>query len=406
MHTTRNNIVFYLVLVMLITLFLSRAALAISMAAFVVVALVSADWRNSFRTFITTPLLWGMSLLLLLPLVSGLWSEDQQGWLSSLRVKLPLLILPLGFAAKFRFSKNQWTLLAITFVGLVLCGTGWSMFHYLQSPGEFNEGYLRSETMPTPLGNDHVRFSWLTAMAVPVTGWLFIKSRDTITRWITAIVLTWLIVFLHILAARTGILAFYLFIFFLAIYFITKKTKPLMSAALLGLLVCLPVLAFLLVPSFQNRLKFAYYDFGYLRDAHYLPGGNDATRIISLKAGWALMLENPALGVGFGDTRENSDNWYAKHFSEIPPAERILPSNQWLIYGAGTGIPGFILFTIAILIPFFTRTMNRLAWVAMNVIIAFPFLYDIGLEIQYGVFIYCITLLLLWKWLKADAEKA
>jgi len=65
------------------------------------------------------------------------------------------------------------------FIILILGATVWSAFHYINNAKAINEGYLRAKTLVTPLGNDHVRFSWLVSVAVLLSGFLCItKERE------------------------------------------------------------------------------------------------------------------------------------------------------------------------------------------------------------------------------------
>ena len=81
-------------------------------------------------------------------------------------------------------------------------------------------------------------------------------------------------------------------------------------------------------------------------------------------------------------------------------SDKILPSSEWIIYGAGIGWPGFILFSLVMVVPFFVRTFkNNVAWWLLNIFMALSYLFDIGLEVQYGVFIHAFILLWWYKWL-------
>lgn len=130
-----------------------------------------------------------------------------------------------------------------------------------------------------------------------------------------------------------------------------------------------------------------------------MEGGNDAVRVISLKAGWGLIKENPAKGVGYGDILKETRNWYDSHYLLMIERDKIYPSSEWLMYGAGCGIAGLILFTLAMFIPFFVRTGNRLLWWLLNGTVLFSFLFDIGLEVQFGVFVYSFIVLWWYRWL-------
>jgi O-antigen ligase len=126
----RMPVLFGLIIFMLGALFISRAMLSVAMGAFLLVSFLHTGIRLQCRAFFAQPLLWGMSLLFLLPLLSGLWSEDQQQWLSVMRIKLPLLLLPLAFAGPVRFSDKQWAIISFAFIGLITAATVWCMFQY------------------------------------------------------------------------------------------------------------------------------------------------------------------------------------------------------------------------------------------------------------------------------------
>jgi hypothetical protein len=407
MQVWRKHILFYSAIAMMASLFASRTGLSISMMIFIAACFIQGRRKEQFKNFFSSPLLWSMSLLFFLPLLSGLWSEDKNEWMNIMRIKIPLLLFPLAFAASFGFSEKQWQALAFIFVVLVTAGTAWSMFHYLANIEEVNEGYLRAKSLVTPLANDHVRFSWMISAAIffCVRLWWKWKNNKTLS-WLLVWMGVWLIIFLHILAARTGLISFYIILTGAALWIIFKKAKTMYGTILVLLMVALPVASYLALPTFRNKVKFFNYDFGYFKDVHYLPGGNDATRVISLKAGWDLMSDHAFTGTGFGDIKSETNRWYDNNYPEMLLQDKILPSSEWLMYGSGCGIPGVFLFTLVMLIPLFMKTINRWQWILLNTITAFSFLFDIGLEVQMGVFLYSFVVLTMWKWLKPDIQSA
>lgn len=395
----KNAIIFILMIIMMAALFFSRAVLSAGIIAFTVISFIHPGFKKHIRHFFESPLLWGMSLLFFLPLISGLWSEDKKEWLEMIQVKLPLFVLPLAFAGPLYFSKKQWEWLAIIFISFVTAASIWSMFHYVGNMSAANEGYLRAKTIITPLENDHVRFSWLISVTALLAGWLSVTKRkeNKALSWILALLLAWLVIFLHILAARTGLISFYIMLAVIAVWLLVKKLKWKYGIALLIILIALPVIAYLSLPTFHNRVKYFLYDMEYFKKTNYLPGGNDAVRVISLKAGWEVMNKEPVTGVGFGDILSESKNWYAANFPQMLETDKIYPSSEWMIYGAGCGWPGILLFSFVMLIPFWIKTGNRLLWWLLNTTAAFSFLFDTGLEVQFGVFIYSFVVLWCWK---------
>ncbi len=403
-HSWRSPIIFTLIVCMMTSLFFSRAALSVSMMAFVIGSFFHTDFKKHLLAFFSSPLLWGMSLLFFLPLLSGLWSDDKKEWADIVRIKLPLLFLPLAFAGPFYLSKKQWDWLGYIFIGLITAGSCWSMFHYLSDAAAINESYLRAKSIVTPLENDHVRFSWLVSTGVLLAGWLCLKKgkENKLISYSLGAATIWLIIFLHVLTVRTGLFSFYIIAAGTAFWLILKKWKWQYGLALMILLIALPLIAYKTVPTFHNRVQYFLYDKGYFEKAHYLPGSTDAVRVISLKAGWNVMNQQPVNGVGLGDVMTKTKKWYGENYTEMIEQDKIYPSSEWLMYGAACGWPGFLVFSFAMCIPFLIKTNNKLLWWLLNGTTAFSFLFDIGLEVQFGVFIYSFVILWWYKWLNAE----
>lgn len=406
MNDWRKHLLFYSIIAMMISLFVSRALLSVFMMFFVLVSFLHKDIKSHIRNFFSSPVLWGMSLLFVLPLISGLWSEDKKEWLAVLRIKLPLLILPLSFAGPFKFSRKQWDILGFVFIGMVTAGTIWSMVHYADDIQAVNESYLRAKSIATPLGNDHVRFSWLVSITALLSGmmWWQMRRQNRIIAAVLLLVTGWLIVLLHLLAARTGLFSFYIILFVTGAWLILQKARPLQGIALLFVLIALPFMAYFSLPSFQNRVKYILYDYDYFSDMRYLPGGNDATRVIAIRAGWNLLRENPIAGTGAGDIAAETKKWDKKSYPGILESDIHYPSSEWLIYGLIFGWAGVLIFTVVMLVPFFDRRKPVLVWILLHTTAALSFLFDMGLEVQFGVFIYSFIVLWWWKWFKPQKK--
>lgn len=388
-------------------LLFSRALLSVALIGFVTVSLAHRHIGEQCRRFLSSPYCWGLSLLFLLPALSGWWSEDRSQWLASLQVKLSLLFLPLAFSAPFTFSRRQWDLLAFVFLLLVLVGVGWSIGNYLSDAKNVALGYLRAKSLITPLHNDHVRFSWLVAMAVIPALMLYreYRSRSAVISFLSLAAAVLFVLYLHLLAARTGLLAFYLCILVLAAFWIRSAHTRMRGFLLLIACVVLPVVATLALPSLQNRLQYLRYESAWFRKGAYLPGATDAVRVLSWKAGWSVMMEQPLTGTGFGDILQDTRVWYASHVPGMLESDKIYPSSEWLFYGAALGLPGFLLFTLAVAFPLLQRTRYPLPWVLLQLTAAASFIADIGLEVQYGVFLYAFLSGWWARWFEAEPVK-
>ncbi|MBD0333099.1 MAG: hypothetical protein ICV66_10615, partial [Chitinophagaceae bacterium] len=205
----RQQLIFITMALMLIGLFTSRALLSVSMILFVAVTCFHSNFFHQLKDFIVSPFLFAMAFLFLIPLISGLWSDDLQEWAAIIRIKLPLLFLPVAFVGKWQLSRKQWNQIAWLFVMLVFANCCWSIFHYMQNARSFNEGYLRAKSILTPLKDDHVRFSWLVSVAVIIC-FVLLEHTSKLFRSIAWTFILTFAVYLHILAARTGLISLYI----------------------------------------------------------------------------------------------------------------------------------------------------------------------------------------------------
>jgi O-antigen ligase len=386
---------------MFASLFISRVMLSVSMIAFLFFTCFHFSFIQQLRKFINCRLLVAISLLFFIPFLTWFWSDDKLMWARWARIKLPLFLLPLAFAGNWQLTPTQWRTIAWCLILLVFAGCCWSLFYYLKNPFLIQENYLRAKLMATPLGNDHVRFSLLVCLTVVFCVMLFVSADEKKSKTALAILATFFIIYMHVLSARTGLVGLYIFILAGIIRTIQdfKKNRWILTGTIILLL--MPLAAWYFLPTFQNRFRYILYDFSFIRQQTYLPGSNDGSRMFSLRAGWEILKDHPA-GVGSGDVVASANAWYNSHLPYMIETDKLYPSSEWLLYGDAAGWVGLILFTALMLIPFFEKTNLPFFWMIMNLIAGFSFLFDIGLESQYGVFIYAMLVLLMWKVVKRD----
>ncbi len=402
----QSTAVFFSVLLMMASLYISRGALSVATILFLLLAIIRKDVLTQLKNFIITPFLFCFSLLFFIPFISGLWSSDIEKWGDVIRIKLPLLFFPIAFAGSWKVSQKQWLVIAYFFLLVVFVGCIWGLVDYAQNAGAIHEDYLRAKTILTPLENDHVRFGWLVSVEVIICLLLFeILPQKKVKLWLL-LSAAFFVIYLHVLSGRTGILSLYIFLFLYAIWLLFKLKKRKWSSLLLATLIALPIAAYFLLPTFKARIQYNYYDLSFAKEAQYLPGSSDGARTMSLKAGWQVLQQNP-WGVGAGDVMNEADKWYAANVPQVLPTDKFYPSSEWLMYGGFAGWPGVIAFTFIILVPFFVRVKQyRLFWIAFHATAAFSFVFDMGLEVQYGVFLYAFISGLMWKWLNVNGESS
>jgi O-antigen ligase len=382
-----ENLMAALLMAMVTGLFVSRAVLGAGVVVFFVAALVFYG-GNRNRNDVALFFALAFALLFLLPLVSGIWSADAAEWQRRILVKLPLLLLPPAFYF-YRPPPLHFFAVSLLFILFVTCGSLYSVYEYALNSQYTENHYLRAGVMPVSTGNDHIRFSWLVVIACILMLRLLRDIHRRPLRWAGFILIGWLVVFLHILAAKTGLLLLYgaLFVFVAGAVIQTRKKWPML------LLLCLPLMPFIAyhtLPTFKNRVQYMLYDYRHYSKNQYREGLSDGMRLMSLEAGVDIWKKHPAVGVGFGDVAGEVNQWYTAARPRVQPYEQILPSSQLLLYAAGGGVLGLFCFITALLLPLTRRALLRHKYfMAFYVPATLSFIFEIHLESQYGCFIFC-----------------
>ncbi len=368
--------------------FWSRALLSIGMGLLIILSLLSVKLVDNWHNIRRSRYLTGLVILFMIPFITILWSEDLRWWLKVMQDKLPLLCIPFCCLALQRIDDGMRRNLIRFAMLVVALSMTKSTISYLLNYREVTEAYLKAKVMAVDMHGDHVRYGWLLAL---IFAWLLnaiTEKRSSLNdveyRWTVGLTVS-IALFLHLLASKTGLLGMYLSLGIWAVYH--RQQKQLKWLAPVTLL--LPLLAWFLLPTFQHRLRFILWDFQHYTRGGYTEGLSDTPRVLSFDAGRQLVTAHPWLGTGFGDLRRSMNDWYGHHAPYMKEYEQLLPSNEILLHAAASGIPLTILFLIIILAPLRMPGHRRsTAWMSFHIIALTGFIYEIGLETQYGIFIY------------------
>jgi O-antigen ligase len=400
----KQQLIFFSIILMLFALFTSRFFLSVSFILFLALTCLHKNFLQQLLSFLRNPFLVGISCLFFIPLVSWFWTEDKEMWMRFARIKLPLFLFPLAFAGRWQLSSKQWRWIAHCFLLLVFAGCCWSLWQYLQNMKEIHGQYLRAKIFATPLENDHVRFSLVVCIAAICSLLLLKQGIYKSSRIYLFILFFALSTYLHVLSARTGLLCLYIFLIAYALHLIFWSKNRKWVVPVMSILIAMPVAAWFVFPTFQNRIRYNIYDLTNVTKDRYVPGANDGNRILSLKAGWAVLKDYP-FGVG-GDVVIMTYQWYDRNLPHMKETDKLFPSSEPLMYGGFFGWIGLILFFVIMVLPFFEKTKrNYFFWAVLNFVMAFSFLFDIGLEAQFGVFIYAFIVLWWWKWFNKPVKE-
>lgn len=379
-------------------LFVARAMPSIAMMVMAGYALLLTDPRKSFSLFLHDRVLVGLSLIFFIYLLSAINStEDKAFLLERIRLKIPFLALPVAFTVfKNKISEKQLYSFLYLFLLLVVLTSVIISFSFYKNFSGILNAYKEGRVIDTPF--NHIRYSLMVSFGIVTGFYLFTKKfylRYQIERWLILAGTIFLIYFLHLIAVRSGIVAIYLCGIYMIFYSVFRIKKLKTALLLLAMIVVIPAIAYVTVPSVKARINYMQYDLQQLFLFQNASGLSDAGRILSIEKGMELFHEHLLTGVGIGDLRVEMK----KKLDAAPehPRNVLLPHNQFLFVAAGTGIFGLIIFTIAIFLPLMGRRyLRNWLFVCFHIIVISSFFTEATIEEQMGTGFYLSFLLLMY----------
>lgn len=374
-------------------LFFSKVALSAGMVVLVGCAVVHHCKRGIRHFELEKPFLVYTSVFLMY-LVTGFYSEDKQFFTERIRVCLPFLLLPFTFSLPMLDKEKKSSLWLIYYLLLTSVTAIWSTIGYFlvyDSIGLFTEN---GTLLSTPI--NHVRYSLMVAFAILVGIHLFFNFgfKHRHSKFFILLLVVFLILFLHFLAVRSGIVGFYFSMVFIGLREIVAR-KKIRHTILAASIFAISLTSFRLIPSFQKKYQVTCQSVSSMLQKQEIENISDNGRMKSIEAGLHVGFSNLWTGVGVGDVKNEVVKYYKDDSSDWASRE-LLPHNQFVFVFAAVGLPGLFLFTFAVLYPlFYYRFWRNNLIMGFNLIMLSSFLFDHTLETQIGVGFYLVFQLML-----------
>lgn len=371
----------------LCTLHFSPALSSISLLVFFacVISLFRKEIFLQNRLLVIFALLWCLAQLLI-QLGFGIDQESAR----KLLLRLPLWLLPLIWCIK-PDETRKFTATILLFTGVVHTWIGGaSVLNYITHYRFLNQMVLESKPLPLFSSVYHIEFSLILAV-VCILQLSFSNYLEKVwQRRLMAVSFMINIVSLHILSARTGILAFWLGVPFL----INHLPLP---GWLMGpkkwLLLLIPLSMVLIVPSLRNRIINTADDLLAVKQSHNLSDKSFGRRWEAWKVAVGVIREKPLTGVGLAGVENAMQSGFEKKQTYLPVTDRIQPHNQLLELALQSGI-GVLLFFLAWLFLLFLRYRAMLAHTGISILMALgvSMFFESYMERQAGVAVFVVSL--------------
>ncbi|MBL0309566.1 MAG: O-antigen ligase family protein [Bacteroidetes bacterium] len=371
----------------------SRALASIGMMSMLLVSLLFYG-GDTFKNYFARKEWWILSLFFWIVLFSGIYSEDKTSWMNWVRIKLPYIALPLAFAPLKKLSTKQITALLYGFILVFAVSTIVVLVRYFLNYEAITESFSRGNGIPMPYS--HIRYSLMLAFSFFCCLWLLERKEylfGSKERWVLILLAAFAFVALHILSVRSGLLALYIGVIFLAWREAFRRKRIFQSLLVVVAVSILPYLAYHFLPGFHNKIEYMKWDLAQYREGN-INDYSDAMRLVSMKVGMQIWKQHPLIGVGSGDLKIESDKVHASDYPEISEQNRRIPHNQFIWVLATTGVIGLLLFLMAFFVPLVVNGHYKL-WILtlLHLILFSSFLTEDTLEEQIGTGFYLIFLL-------------
>lgn len=311
--------------------------------------------------------------------------------------------MPVAFAGLRKFEERKLTVVLYGFILTFFISTAIILCNYYSNFDVITESFSRGSAIPIPFS--HIRYSLMLAFSFFCCLYLLSKKLflfSAYEKWLQIFFAVFAAASLHVLTVRSGLMALYVGIIFLAVRSIVKEKRVIAGIILIAMVVTLPFAAYRFVPSFHNKINYMKYDLQQYKTTG-MSEYSDAMRLLSVKVGVEVWKQSKMLGVGAGDLKEECDKIYDSKYSFVSKFNQRLPHNQFVWVLAGTGVVGLAGFILAFTFPFFTNGIFKQWLVVVFHLIAFSsFFTESTLEEQIGTGFYILFLLLLMNYFSAD----
>lgn len=388
----REKLIYTTCISLFIGLICSKFLLTLSMIAFVALGVLSPTLNQDWKRLWTNKSFLAVLGVFMLFLGSALLSDNWSASMTRVRIALPMLLLPIAFALLPTFSKkNYQQLLSIYFYMMVLACLG-VLINYGLHYEEMQQRLIVSKAIPTPNG-EHIRFSLMINLAVFAGFWLLEQQfywKKKMEKWLMRMLVLFLIITLHLLSVRIGILVLYGGLGTTIFYYMLSRRYYLIGIVLLVGIAVMPYLAYKYVPSVQTKVNLTKHNWDMYQQGH-IGEYSDTRRLLSYKIAWDVVQKSPWFGVGIGDLNDEQ----AKHYKEEYPDQQVMyPHNFFLMLYAATGILGLVFFLGCFFFPlFYHQNYKNLFFLLFYTTIFLSFMTENTLLSAIGVGIYSFFLL-------------
>lgn len=229
---------------------LSKFLMSLSQVILVCNWILEGNLKNKLISFWKNKPAVVLCSIVLLHFIGLLYSSDFDYAFKDIRIKGPLLILPLVLSTSKPLSKQQFEKILHFFIAAIILGTLISM--------SILTGLLHRQVVDVrnlSIFISHIRFALLICVAIFVSVYFFFQADTRTKKIMWAAIIFWLFAFLIIMESLTGLAVLFSAIFIIGIYFVLKSEKLFFKYAFLVSVLILIASAWFFIHSELNKIS-------------------------------------------------------------------------------------------------------------------------------------------------------
>jgi hypothetical protein len=197
---TNRNIFLFALFLVLVGMPMSKFLTSLGQIMLMSNWVIEGDWKRKWGIIKTSKVLWILSSFFLLHIVGLLWTSDFDYAASDLKIKMPLLGMPLLFATTKPLNKKEIDILLGFFIASTLLASIISMVVLL--------GWTKrkvTDIRDISVFNSHIRFALMIVLCVCILVHDYFRSEKMWKYILKSLLVAWFACFLYIMESLTGI---------------------------------------------------------------------------------------------------------------------------------------------------------------------------------------------------------
>lgn len=215
--------------------------------------LLDGNLKEKVKNFLNNKVALLVSSVFLMHIVGLLYTTDFDYAFKDLRIKLPLLLLPLIFSTAPKLSKQQFENVLLAAIGGVTVSTLISLMIFL---GVIKRTII--DIRDISIFISHIRLVLLCCLSVFMSAWLIYANRKQKPFWYPLLLIsisTWLISFIILVESLTGAAILFSGLLFFSVWIALSKGSLLIRVVVLIIIVVVPLGLYQYIDSINRSFK-------------------------------------------------------------------------------------------------------------------------------------------------------